>query len=1454
MQAAAKPAQLPQKAAQAPTCPAGGAGIRCRLPIAAVSPKTPKRRSHTSLQRRAQGHCAPEGSTPSRPPRRITRPSSAKVSGVARPDASPRRPAGVSPCATWHCGDRDLVSASPVPPGASEGLPSPTPSPPAPDSKSRRRPSSAPSSRNKQEELESLELMLRRQSLPKQDRVAAFIRRSRKSEEEVHKDLPARVFSFEGPDEYIRQALLRREPPWVENRLPGSALWDLKWCISDSDPDYRELQDGSWYNHFQNNRELTTKIGLANNLRQLAVEEHVDIDEFFPRCYDMSVSSEREDFVLDYRRCAALNVAQQHLRLLEVVANAVRYKCSGVRYLCNLDVLRTAALALTQWLEDLDGSFFEEEASRERKPIRAEDWDALVVYSEVTDGQLCRHEEVEQRRERNRGFSASGTIISQREGSPPRSKTTQRPADLAAWPELQGHLWAEAAPPQLEVALKRAVAELKAKWPQMGAQGPLNVWIMKPGTCSKGSGVMCVQGLPEVLHHCKTLTNRIVQKYVERPLLLFSGRKFDIRQWVLVRSFNPLRAYMFSSCYLRLCNEPYDLGDLANRQRHISNWSVNRHGKHVAEGAVASLEDLRATLKEITGEGNYWEEHLQPRVREAILHCLRAVQNKVVQRDCSFELYGFDFLISDDLRPWLLEVNLSPACDARTPWITAMLERMASRLLEVVLDGKTEPDGMEPDWLPIAEAAGEVGEVARGSPNGILEEMSPSAGGTFLTETSSSGHAQGDLLVIGKPISLRAERRFDEVWRRKAAQSRLARAVRRHQARNAKKRHLFGNFVLTLQRIARLWLARQAAKRCLRDKAAREVQRFGRRFLAIATLQTELRRRSAILLQRRWLQIRRRQQEEAERRSQAALRIQQRLRYCLWRRHRRAAKKLQAWWRPLFVMRRRAAIILQALARQRQQQRRFKHLLIHYHRPALALTKLLALVKFRNQVQQQRAGCAAMRIQALWRGHLGRCRATSRSRGKRLLQAWHLAAAQRSSARGRLQTAVQRWLWRRRFQRRCASCTNAKQVLKAACRRFAAQLQLLQMQWLRRIAQIQGRWRGVLARKHQRRLQSSVLAIQSAWRGRLARLSVRDLRRFLQRRMRWAGFAQASGSSAAAPAAAPEYSAHGFSKPPFVAWAPAPAENEGLSQRSLQQPAQPPIVPPPLRLPQQPLVAPLLPELRPLSQRSSTETPREPPGPIAALKEPPVTAASSIPKMRSFATQPALPSQCSQRSERSRQSRPQSAQVRRPCPQGLPRSPALSHLSSKERSSKPSQGEERAAEVSRIAPIVVSLENTTWVPTPRVADVPAPATPAPVPGPSKSPPPPQLPCDGTLDPGSDGEDEAASSAALQALKELRVACVNAGVPIASPATCTQMRRCQGGGSAFQAARQLRRSFSASSGGSKLPQRPSNEVARFFRPQLRHREPQQSPQFQADWWLLWENSASAGTKGGARKTC
>ncbi|CAM9299567.1 unnamed protein product, partial [Hapterophycus canaliculatus] len=74
-----------------------------------------------------------------------------------------------------------------------------------------------------------------------------------------------------------------------------------------------------------------------------------------------------------------------------------------------------------------------------------------------------------------------------------------------------GQLWVEAA--QLCAALER-------RCPQWGMDGECNLWMLKPAGASKGRGVRVAWTLEQILHAQQTMGGRVVQKYVETPMLL----------------------------------------------------------------------------------------------------------------------------------------------------------------------------------------------------------------------------------------------------------------------------------------------------------------------------------------------------------------------------------------------------------------------------------------------------------------------------------------------------------------------------------------------------------------------------------------------------------------------------------------------------------------------------------------------------------------------------------------------------------------------------------------------------------------------------------------------------------------------------------------------------------------------------------------------------------------------
>jgi hypothetical protein len=98
------------------------------------------------------------------------------------------------------------------------------------------------------------------------------------------------------------------------------------------------------------------------------------------------------------------------------------------------------------------------------------------------------------------------------------------------------------------------------------------VWIVKPANLSRGRGIHLIDDINEV--NIDELS--VISKYIANPLLI-NGHKFDLRIYVLVTCYDPLRVYVFKEGLARFATETYSANiDKNNNFVHLTNYSINK--------------------------------------------------------------------------------------------------------------------------------------------------------------------------------------------------------------------------------------------------------------------------------------------------------------------------------------------------------------------------------------------------------------------------------------------------------------------------------------------------------------------------------------------------------------------------------------------------------------------------------------------------------------------------------------------------------------------------------------------------------------------------------------------------------------------------------------------------------------------------------------------------------------
>ena len=129
---------------------------------------------------------------------------------------------------------------------------------------------------------------------------------------------------------------------------------------------------------------------------------------------------------------------------------------------------------------------------------------------------------------------------------------------------------------------------------------------------------------------------------------------------------NDRNFYLYKPCYLRTSSDAYTL-DSQSKYIHLTNNCFQMHSdnyqRHEADNQIPYCAFLEY-LDQLGGEyADLDKDHIMQRMKDIMIDCHLAAAGNLDPRKrpgYKLEIVGFDFLLDEDLRVWLLEVNTCP--------------------------------------------------------------------------------------------------------------------------------------------------------------------------------------------------------------------------------------------------------------------------------------------------------------------------------------------------------------------------------------------------------------------------------------------------------------------------------------------------------------------------------------------------------------------------------------------------------------------------------------------------------------------------------------------------------------------------------------------------------------------------------------------------------------------------
>ncbi|EGR31385.1 tubulin-tyrosine ligase family protein, putative [Ichthyophthirius multifiliis] len=209
-----------------------------------------------------------------------------------------------------------------------------------------------------------------------------------------------------------------------------------------------------------------------------------------------------------------------------------------------------------------------------------------------------------------------------------------------------------------------------------------NIWIIKPGESSnRGNGIQVLEDIRDIntlikgreKHTNGNIKTFIIQKYIQNTLL-YNKRKFDIRQ--------------------------FSLENLENKYIHLTNEAVQKKASgnfgKFEKGNKISFSNFEKYLKKIK---NYSFSNIVQQMKNIANETICAAFTKIdpKKRSFSFELFGYDFMLDDNLNVQLLEINTNPSLTVSCNLMSRLIHNLIENTVRIAIDPLFPPPNIHLD-------------------------------------------------------------------------------------------------------------------------------------------------------------------------------------------------------------------------------------------------------------------------------------------------------------------------------------------------------------------------------------------------------------------------------------------------------------------------------------------------------------------------------------------------------------------------------------------------------------------------------------------------------------------------------------------------------------------------------------------------------------------------------------